>query len=70
MICSLNSSTVSPLIGGYLSNPNLIPGLTDHIPYLKKVPFFVPFALIGCIGLICLHFSNHDIQLLFLFCVS
>lgn len=48
-------SLLGPIFGGYLSDPeNLLHGLIEKIPYLKKVPFSVPLACCGLLCIICL----------------
>ena len=51
-------SSLSPLLGGYLSNPlNLSPWLLHHFPILLKKQFCFPFIVCGSLLAFCtLHF--------------
>lgn len=50
-------SAFSPLLGGYLSNPdNLSPWLVEHIPILREKQFCFPFLFCGCLLALCISF--------------
>lgn len=47
-------STLGPIIGGYLSDPeDLLSGLIKVFPYLKKVPFSIPLCISGLLSVLC-----------------
>lgn len=52
----ITRSSLSPLLGGYLSNPhNLSPWLLDHFPILLKKQFCFPFIVCGSLLAFCKH---------------
>ena len=53
------SSSISPLLGGYLSNPhNLSPWLLNHFPILLKKQFCFPFIVCGSLLALCTRHSR------------
>ena len=50
----LFNSLLGPILGGYLSDPDILfHSLVERIPYLKKVPFAIPLSICGFLCFLC-----------------